>query len=351
MTILRWGALAACIALFVHALATADLAAAWARIRAIGPLALLVLVPLPIGLLCDAAALARLLAALGKRVRIATLFRIRLATEAVVNSAPAGSVFADALQPLLIGRRTDASIADAFAASTARRWIVVRTHGAYVAVTVALGVTMIARASTALLGGRHGLPLLVLTGALGLVLLANGIQWLATRGSVAERMSGLVGRARFLKLGAWIEKRRHHFERADEQLARLGEDKRADASAMLRIAGLWLMEGVETWLILNLLGAQIDLVDVISFDAALSVVRSAAVFAPAGIGVQDVGYMAVLSAYGVPDAHAIGPAFVVLKRAKEAFWMVVGFVILARSGVRPKAVREAQLAQADSAAT
>jgi hypothetical protein len=61
--------------------------------------------------------------------------------------------------------------------------------------------------------------------------------------------------------------------------------------------------------------------------------------------------MAVLAAYGVPDANAIGPAFVVLKRAKEAFWMVVGFVVLARSGVRPSAVREDQLAQADSAAT
>jgi hypothetical protein len=57
-------------------------------------------------------------------------------------------------------------------------------------------------------------------------------------------------------------------------------------------------------------------------------------FAPGGIGVQDVGYLAVLQAYGVPDAASIGPAFVVLKRLKETFWIAIGFGVLARSGPR-----------------
>jgi hypothetical protein len=347
---LRGVAVTACLALFVHALATADLAAAWHRIRAIGPEALLVLVPFPIGLAFDSAAWSRLLAGIERRVRVRTLWRIRFATEAVVNSAPVGAVWAEAIAPVLVARRSEATAADAFAASTAKRWLIVRTHGSYVALATALGADAISRASTTLFGGSHWLPLVVLAGALVLVGLSFGFEWIATKGAIAGRVSGALGSARFLRMTAWIAERRHQFEHADAQLRRLGEDTRAAAGAELRIAGLWLMEGLETFVILRLLGADLGFVDVISFDAALSVVRSAAVFAPAGIGVQDVGYIAVLGAYGVPEASGIGPAFVVIKRAKEVLYILLGLVILARSGVRRRDVAQG-LAQADPAAT
>ena len=65
---------------------------------------------------------------------------------------------------------------------------------------------------------------------------------------------------------------------------------------------------------------------------------------------QDVGYLSVLDAYGVPDASGIAPAFILLKRMKEAFWIAFGFLLLARSGPVVKAVVR-QRAQADSPAT
>ena len=77
-------------------------------------------------------------------------------------------------------------------------------------------------------------------------------------------------------------------------------------------------------------------------------------FAPAGIGVQDVSYLAVLQAYGVPDAASLGPAFIVLKRMKEAAWVAIGFVMLARSGPRAvllhpeEAAKESEPVQSDA---
>ena len=325
---LRVAAFGACLALFFHALAQSDLAGAWARIRAIGPIALVILVPFPLGLAFDVAAWRRLLAALERRVPLRKLYQVRLVTEAVNNSAPAGVVWSEAIAPVLVAQRTNASVADAFAASTAKRWLVVRTHGLYVALSVALGWTAIAHASSALLGGRHGLPFVVLVGAALLVALSLGIETIAARAQIAGRVSGQLGKIRFPRLRAWIEARHHQFEHADAQLGRLADDHRATAGAMARVAMLWLFEGLETFVILHLLGARLGWIEVISFDAALSVARSAAFFAPSGIGVQDVGYLAVLQAYGVPDAATIGPAFVVLKRAKESFWILVGFVIL-----------------------
>lgn len=329
--ILRWVAFAACVGLFVHALAKSNLTAAWGRIEAIGPIALLVVVPFPFALAMDAWAWKGLLAALDRKAAWWTLFKIRIGTEAVTNSAPAGAMWADAISPLLVAHRAGIPAVDVFAASTAKRWTVVRMHGGYVALCAAFGASSILHASRVLMGSDV-LLVSVFAASTGLVLLSIGIEALASRGKIAGRISGTLGR--FERVKSWIETHRHHFARADVQLARLSKDKRAGATAAWRMLGLWVIEGLESYVILRLLGAPLGVIEVLSFDAALSVVRSTAMFAPAGIGVQDVGYLAVLQAYGVPDATSLGPAFIVLKRLKEAFWIAIGFAILARAGPR-----------------
>ena len=327
--ILRWVGLSACLALFLHAMAHADLVAAWRRIVAIGPLAAIVLVPFPLGLLADAAAWRLLLRGLGRDVPLGMLFRTRLSVEAIASSAPAGAVWAEAVGPALVAGQSDARVSEVVAASTARRWLLVRMHGIYVAVAAVLGFSAITAASTALLGDRHGLFLLVIGGSLALLSLALGIETLTTRGRIAQRLSDWL--VRFPRLRGWVEERESHFSAADASIVKLSRDRKTTLGALARIAVLWIAEGIETFLILRLLGANLSLVEVLSFDAALSIVRSAAFFAPAGIGVQDVGYLAVLKAYGVPDADAIGPAFVVLKRLKELVFIAIGYLLLALS--------------------
>ena len=332
-TVLRWAAFLGCVGLFVHALAQSDLTLAWGRIRAIGPVALVVMVPFPIAIALDAWAWKVLLAGLDRRVPFGTLFKVRLASEAVTSSAPLGALLADALQPVLVARRADVPLEDVYAASTAKRWTVVRMHGTYVTVACAFGRDTLDRASPALLHSAWLLAL-CLASAGGLVLVSIGIEALAAHGQVAGRVSGMLGNARFTRLKTWIEARQHRFAHADVQLARLSRNTGVGLSASWRMLGLWIFEGLETYLIFRLLGAPLGFVEVMAIDAALSVVRSSAMFAPAGIGVQDVGYFAMLDALGVPGAASLGPAFIVIKRVKEAIWVAIGFAILARLGPR-----------------
>lgn len=335
VAVLRWAGLFACLALFVHAMAHADLPAAWRRIVAIGPVAAIILVPFPLGLLADTAAWRLLLMRLGRNVPLSVLYRTRLSVEAIANTAPAGAVWAEAVGPMLVAKQSEARVSDVVAASTARRWLLVRMHGIYVTVSAVLGFSAITAASTALLGGRHGLFLMVIGGALALLTLAAVIEGGTSKGRVAERLADFL--ARWPRIRKWIEDREAHFTAADESIAKLSADRHTQLGALVRIAGLWLAEGLETFLILRLLGADLTLIEVLSFDAALSIVRSAAFFAPAGIGVQDVGYLTVLQAYGVPDAQAIGPAFVVLKRLKEIVFIGIGYVLFAAAKPRQRA--------------
>ena len=92
----------------------------------------------------------------------------------------------------------------------------------------------------------------------------------------------------------------------------------------------WCLEALESALLLHLVGAPIDLAAVFAIEAGLSLVRSAAVIAPSGLGVVDLGYATVLPMLGA-DAGA-APAFVLLKRAKEVVWVLFGYALAYRSG-------------------
>jgi uncharacterized membrane protein YbhN (UPF0104 family) len=221
-------------------------------------------------------------------------------------------------------------------------------HSLYVSLACAFGSSALNHASPGLFGSEILLSL-CFGSALGLVLLSLGIEAVAARGRIAERVSRVLGKARFARVNAWMETRHHRFARADVQLARLSKSSRVGMSAAWRMFGLWFFEGLETYVILRLLDAPLAFLEVMSIDAALSVVRSSAMFAPAGIGIQDVGYLAMLEALGVPNASALGPAFIVVKRLKEAIWIAVGFVMLARIGPR-EVLKEAkeQIAKSDA---
>ena len=97
----------------------------------------------------------------------------------------------------------------------------------------------------------------------------------------------------------------------------------------------WVVRGFETWLFLRLLGADVPFSTALVVETAIIVVRSVAVPVPAGLGVQDVGYVLCLTALGVPDATTVGTAFVLLKRGKDLFWILLGVALLAvgRQGV------------------
>jgi uncharacterized protein (TIRG00374 family) len=106
-------------------------------------------------------------------------------------------------------------------------------------------------------------------------------------------------------------------------------ERRALALPMLLYSAGWLVRGVETWIFLRVLGVDVSFVTALVVEVAIIVVRSAAVPVPAGLGVQDVAYVLCFRALGVPDATTVATAFVVLKRGKDLFWILVGFALMA----------------------
>lgn len=101
--------------------------------------------------------------------------------------------------------------------------------------------------------------------------------------------------------------------------------RRRDAVALsvaLHLVG-WVSSGLWLWLMLRLMDTGAAIGTAIAIASLVEGLRSAMVFVPAAIGVQEVGYVALAPAFGLsPD---IGLALSLLSRARD---VVVGVPVL-----------------------
>lgn len=153
----------------------------------------------------------------------------------------------------------------------------------------------------------------ILGGAVLLALGSIGFALLQMRGSrLVEKIS--------LKL---ISGHQHHVQAFRDAIHAIYRHKaRVALSVLLHLAG-WVSSGLWVWLMLWLMDTHASVWTAIAIAALVEGLRSATVFIPAAIGVQEVGYVTLAPAFGLtPDA---GLALSLLSRARD---IVVGVPVL-----------------------
>jgi Lysylphosphatidylglycerol synthase TM region len=321
------GLFAAGLAVFV--LRGADLGRVLGLVRSLGGWLPLLLLPNLAVTLIEAVAWWRSFGLLAVRPSFASLVGVRLAVEAVMLGLPSGAVISESLQPWLLKRRCGVAFETAVVASVGRKFFVVVSHALVLALATLLTWPLLARVSRDTIG-RGGLPWLLLGVSAFMTATFGAGLALSGRARLAERTRGFLDRVGGRWLGAWLERHSPRFQRADDHLVSFFERERgALVLPMLLYATGWIVRGVETYLFLRLLGADMPFTTALVVETAIIVVRSVAVPVPAGLGVQDVGYVLCLTALGIADATTVGTAFVLLKRGKDLFWILLGFALMA----------------------
>ena len=277
----------------------------------------------------------RVFRSLGQRVSLKPLLRVRLMTEAVAQTLPLGVIWAESLKPVLLARHAEIPAGRAVAGIVARKYLLVSSQALYVALLSACGFGTLLRLSRSLTGhAEFAWGAFAVSALLGS--LAFGMSGAFARGRVANRAFALLRLIPHARLQAQLRRRQASFASTDSLT------ERYFAASFLRTTLLpgafflcgWLCESLESFLILRLLGVELDFFSVASVEVLLSFLKNVLFVLPAGIGVQDVGYVSCLTALGVPDALTMGAAFSALKRGKELFWAAVGYLLLA-SETRP----------------
>lgn len=126
----------------------------------------------------------------------------------------------------------------------------------------------------------------------------------------------------------FLKEKEEELSRLDSRLASFYRDYPGEsilAFALLFLA--WVCHGVEVYLIFWLLGHPIGWGPALCLDALTMIFTSLGFFIPASLGFQEGGN--ILLALGFQLGVALGAAFSILRRVREAFWMGLGLVVAA----------------------
>jgi uncharacterized membrane protein YbhN (UPF0104 family) len=299
-----------------------------ALLRRVGAAGALILIPQSLSLLAESIGWRWAFEMMGRRLPLSGLFRARLATEALAQTLPMGVVFCESMKPVLLARTCGADLPTSLSGMAARKWLLVSSQSLYVAGFGLLALPVLAAISQPLLGAP-GLQYLVLGGAallFGLAVLSYG---LLAHGRVAWRVHALLSRVPSAWLRAKLEPLQARCAHTDRQLKQFFSRALQSPLPLLAFLVGWLLESVDTLVILYVLGVHLPWTTIGALEVSASFLRNVAFMVPAGLGIQDLSYLAFLRALGVPDALNVAAAFLLLKRGKECFWAAVGYAILA----------------------
>ncbi len=308
-----------------------DLGDAARELSRAGPLLLLGLIPYGVSLAADGWGFSRLFRRVGQRIHPLGLAGTRASAEALGISLPGGALIAESVKPLLLHSRFGVPLEVGAGAMAARKCLIVAAHGVYIGLALALGWGWLA-AQSVRLSGAAGLPWVVLASGIAIGAAAVMMRLALRSGNVVSRLSRLAGRLPIEALRRRLESASRSFTRADESLRRMLE-LRGGLASLPAFVIMWMCEAVESWLLLRLFGFELGFVETLALEATISAVRAFAFLAPAGIGFQDAGYLALLGAGG-PGGSAAA-AFVLAKRLRELCWIGIGYALLALDGTRP----------------
>jgi uncharacterized membrane protein YbhN (UPF0104 family) len=298
-TALRACGIALATAAFAFTFRNVDLAKAASVVSSVGPYAPLAIVPALVALGLDACAWRTFLGLLGHDVPLWRILRARISVEAVALTVPGGPLAAESLKPELL-RDCGVPLKDGIATVGARKVAVLAANALYVVLALVIGFRWLP------------LPVAIALGVVALVLTAlSGGMWF---GGTKLRL------ARFARLQRWLDS-------PDERVRWLFSAMPARwASLAPPLVMAWLLETVESFIVLRLVGLSPPFGFVLAMEVSVSVLRNVVVAVPAGLGVQDAGYATWLSGFGDPSTAG---AFVLVKRMKDVALAAIGYALLA----------------------
>lgn len=308
----------------------------------LGPAGVLVaLTPQVLGLALETLGWRAAFRLMGERVSYRALLWVRVATEALVLAVPGGAVVAEPVKVPLLQRHANLAAPTAVAGILARKYLLLGAQALWLALAAVMG-------GLALMGAQldarvHALVTSVAVASLAVGGAAACLRVLLSSGGVATRIRRWLSRLPNAALQRKLAQSEATFERTDGKLTALfAVGGLREARVGLMFVGAWAAETLETFVLLRLLGVDLDFGTVAAVEVAMSLLRNLVFMLPAGIGVQDLGYALFLRALGVPDATELAAAFTLLKRGKELLLVMLGLSLLGIDQASAGATAEAK---------
>lgn len=260
--------------------------------------------------------------------RTARLLPARLGLESIALTVPGSALAADGVAPSLVGRLAGTDLATTVGGVAVKKWGIVFGHATVLALAFAVGGAFFERTGARLsipLGPRPWVGLLALVG-LGLATILG----LALRGGFAEKVRRATARFPSRRLAARADRLVDSVARVDATAREFFARGREHSVGLVAVsATIWLLESLEVYVMLRVLGVQPAFVDVLAMEATLGLVRGVAFFSPGGLGVQEVATISLVPALVASGDPALASGLIVLRRMRDVVCIGLGYAILA----------------------
>ncbi|MDP3955267.1 MAG: lysylphosphatidylglycerol synthase domain-containing protein, partial [bacterium] len=167
-----------------------------------------------------------------------------------------------------------------------------------------------------------------------------GLEVAAVGGFVFVQLQGAAGRggrllARFgMGPGERGQERLAGLDRALATFYR--QHRRRLVAAVLLHFMAWTAGSLEIYLVLSFLGLPISLPAAVAIEAFGTAIKFASFMIPASLGALEGGNVAIFAAFGLGGAS--GLSYTLIRRLREAAWIVVGLAALASLSAGPAAL-------------
>ena len=270
---------------------------------------------------------------------IARLFRVRVATDALLYSIPGGVAVAEPLRPVLLRRECGVDMTEGIGSCIITKINIALAQSVYVLIGFSL-VVIFYPGVTSQFGPGDGVKGFTLVAVAFLLVVALLV--LPFSGRRIEGAFRLLARIPFRPLRTLLARGEPYMLRLDEHVGRFVRDHGGRFALSLGSSFFaWVFVALETFVILKFLGVEPSITQAVALESTASLFRIAFFFLPGGIGASEVGFVALLVAFGFPDPVTLSAAYIAVKRLKEAVWILAGYAAFWWIGFNPFIRREA----------
>jgi len=254
-----------------------------------------------------------------QRPGITTLFKGKLAGEAVSQITPLANLGGEPLKAYLLRKKTSSS--DALAAVVVNKAAQTLTGIAF----SAFGLSMVFL--------RGDLPLAIpvpikasLTLLMTLAVFVVILVW-KKQTHLFSSILNIIGKLRITTVR--IEQRMDNALRIDDRIQQFYTHHKLRFTIVLFFHSLgWMLGACETYVILRTLEPSFDFPIAFLITSLTVIINTLFVFMPSNIGVLEGGQVFLMSTLGINPA--IGLSLGITKRMRKTFWLFVGWIFLSR---------------------
>jgi len=288
----------------------------------------LVPIPFALGQMTETLAWKSLFDRVRTRVTYGRLLKIRLACEGITATCPGGVLVAESVKPGLLMRHFGLAPEQAICGTAGRKLLLLVAQCFYFGIAALLGIPALYSVARTKENGWW-LSAAVVLAFLVLLLAATAAVLLLSRNDLCDRLRVAFSHFPIVRLRHALDRAQGAFKKTDHRLREfcaLGWRRLALPTGLYLAA--WFFEALETIALLTLLGVPLDIRTLLLIEVCASMVRNIAFLSPSGLGVQDLSYAGLLQIFSVPNALSVAAAFLLLKRAKELLWSLLGYGLL-----------------------